>query len=1514
MRISATLLATFVILLCHSPSLKGNSADPQKRPNIVFILTDNQGAWTLGCYGNPEIRSPNIDRLAENGVLFTQAYASNPVCSPTRATYLTGLVPSQHGVHSFLSGGAMQTGPGAHSSLDEFTSLPQVLRSAGYACGLVGKWHLGGNLKPQEGLDDYWITMPHGGTSTFYDAQIIEDGEIRKEPTYLTDFWTEHATKFIDQQAGQEKPFFLFLAYNGPYALSRLLLREGQNRHAEYYSDKPMLSFSREPTHPWQYSNRDYANNPDAMRRVATEVSGVDDGVGAVMKALEKNGISDNTLVIYAADQGWVGGHGGFFGMGDHTRPSTARDGMMLVPTIWHHPPKIAKGVRSDHMVTNYDFMPTLLNYLGLGDKMPTSPPSPGKDYSPVLTQKDVDSVPAVRPVFYEYEDLRCVRTSRYKYVHRHPNGPHELYDMLDDPQEFNNLADSADHASIRGELKQQIDDFFGRYSLPKYDMWNGGGSQARIHSGVDEELAQLASVSPPDPPTDFEPMDLKVPDGYTVELVAAPPLVTHPTMGCFDDVGNLYVCNNSGVNLKNDELEEQLPNAIYKLIDSDKDGRFDRRTVFADKMTFPMGGAWHQGSLYVASPPHIWRLTDHDGDGIADERKAIAEKFGFNGNAASIHGCFFGPDGRLYWTDGYHGHEFRDEQGNITSSREGSYIFSCLPSGEDVRIHCGGGMDNPVEIDFTDAGDMLGTVNIMYHRPRVDAFTHWLHGGAYPHREKVLKEIKTTGPVLGPVHRFGHVAVSGATRYRSGTMDHRWRDNFFATFFNSGKVARLELSRSGSTFEAIQHEFVSCDDSEFHPTDVIEDADGSLLVIDTGGWFYHGCPTSQFAKPELLGGIYRIRREGMTTLVDPRGERLDWSTMPVTELMKHMHDTRRVVREHAINECVRRGESILPTIKTMITVARGDIRVRNNLVWALTRMMQDKKTANAAGEVIKVALSDYVPAIRQAACRSFGFSAGTVDPDAVIELLRDADPGVRREAAATLGRIGDVRAVKPLAEALGREMDRSEEHAVIYALIEIDQPQALVVALNDMAGTPRADTNRMRRAMTAFDQMSVDVLQPEQVIAGLESDDPQWQTAALDILARRTQWHDVAKGSLKSRLSDPAKMQSQPDITKLLIARYADDSELAAEIGRILATTQDSELQTLILAAITSADSPPLHPTWEQPLRQLVSNRSGPNRQAAITAIASINTDAFNEQLESIGGDSSSDALLRVSALAAVQNSSGELSDATFELLRDFASDATQPAASLNAVQLIAASKLKSSRLQKLAPLVATANPLQLRELVRCFGRSRDPKTIETFLASLKQAKSFLSLAPNELSDAIKRYPQEMLPQANQLLDRLSAHQSEKAARLTMLSTQLASGDAVRGRAVFFSEKAKCSSCHRIGEQGNRVGPELTRIGSNRSVNDLLESVVFPSASIVRDYDTFQVLTEDGRVLSGLMDSDSSNELVIQQASGEKVTVKRDEIEDIATMPTSLMPSALDETLSGQELADVVTYLKSLR
>ena len=451
-------------------------ADPPTRPNVVFILTDNQAPWTLGCYGNPDVRTPHIDRLAREGVRFTRCYSSNAVCSPTRATYLTGLLPSQHGVHSYLRAGESQIGPGARSAIAEFRSLPQILADAGYTCGLSGKWHLGGNLTPQAGFTS-WVTMPHGHTTTFYGAEVVEDGKVRTEPAYLTDFWTDRAVRFIGANAG--RPFFLYLAYNGPYGLGQSLRNKARNRHADYYADKELTSFPRGEPHPWLVQNKQFLNDVGAMRRYAAEVGGVDDGVGRVLAALKEHGLDDRTLVVFAADQGWCGGQHGVWGMGDHTRPLGAFDEMMHVPLIWRHPPGIPAGRRSDLLVSNYDFLPTVLDYLGLGDKAPAEPARPGRSYAGALRGHAVEWGDAV---FYEFENVRAVRTAGWKYVLRFPRGPNELYDLTADAGERENLADRPAHAETREPLARRLDEFFDRYADPKYDLRRGGRSKTPLH------------------------------------------------------------------------------------------------------------------------------------------------------------------------------------------------------------------------------------------------------------------------------------------------------------------------------------------------------------------------------------------------------------------------------------------------------------------------------------------------------------------------------------------------------------------------------------------------------------------------------------------------------------------------------------------------------------------------------------------------------------------------------------------------------------------------------------------------------------------------------------------------------------------------------------------------------------------------------------------------------------------------------------------------------------------------
>lgn len=475
-------LSAFVMLTFAAAIVAASATSAAERPpNVVLILTDNQAAWTLGCYGNRDIATPNIDRLAREGVLMRRSFSSNAVCSPTRATLLTGLIPSQHGVHSYLGAKDAQMGPEAYSTIAEFRSLPEILAAAGYECGLVGKWHLGANAKPQEGFTS-WITMPTGHTDAFYDVEIIEDGKVRREPAHLTKFWTDRAVDFLSQK--RERPFFLYLAYNGPYGLGASMLKPVKTPHAADYADKELPSFPREPMHPWQHGNKQLHNNETAMRRYAAEISNVDDGVGRIMKALDELGLADDTLVVFTADQGLSAGQNGLWAMGDHTRPLSAFDPMIHTPLIYRHPARLPAGTTSDLLVSNYDFLPTALDHLGLKAQTPTKPPLPGHSYAAALAG---DEISWNDEIFFEYENTRAIRTNKWKYVDRFPDGPKELYDLENDPEERNNLADAPEHAKPQAELDARLKAFFDKCADPQYDLSRGGKSKAarRLKQGA---------------------------------------------------------------------------------------------------------------------------------------------------------------------------------------------------------------------------------------------------------------------------------------------------------------------------------------------------------------------------------------------------------------------------------------------------------------------------------------------------------------------------------------------------------------------------------------------------------------------------------------------------------------------------------------------------------------------------------------------------------------------------------------------------------------------------------------------------------------------------------------------------------------------------------------------------------------------------------------------------------------------------------------------------------------------
>jgi len=579
----------------------------------------------------------------------------------------------------------------------------------------------------------------------------------------------------------------------------------------------------------------------------------------------------------------------------------------------------------------------------------------------------------------------------------------------------------------------------------------------------------------------------LRVAEGFTIEPVAAAPLVEHPVMAAFDDQGRLFVADHAGLNLPTDALLKQLPNKIRMLEDTDHDGRFDRSTVFADKLALPQGVAWYRGALYVASPPGIWRLEDTDGDGVADRREELVKQTGSVGTSGDLRGCFITPTGRIAWCVGRNDDAFPTRDGQPASQGRAARVFSCRPDGSDVEVFCGGGMDKSVEIAFTAEGDTLGTVTS--YNPdatRHDALVHFVHGGVYPRKDPCTSEFKRTGPLLPALRLYAAVAPSGLARLEGNAWGDAYRDNFYSTQCDTHKVLRHTLTRQGTTYQVADEDFLVSDHADFHPTDVLQDADGSLLVVDNGS------PSAQTAKAQVGGTIYRIRRRDAAPIEDPRGMKIDWDRTSDTEMADLLSDPRPAVVQRAVDFLAARGDAAIGSLATALFEST-EYPAREQAVWTLARI----GTENAM-LLLRQTLADDDAPVRQAAVHAVGDLRDKESILPLIDLVGHDEPPIRREAAAALGRLGQAAAVPALLAALAQPTDRMLEHALIYALIEINNPAAT------SQGLKHANPQVQRGALIALDQMQPEALTRDQLLPLLQSKDRALKATVEELLAKR--------------------------------------------------------------------------------------------------------------------------------------------------------------------------------------------------------------------------------------------------------------------------------------------------------------------------------------------------------------------------------------------------------------------------
>ncbi len=465
-----------------------------KQPNVLLIFVDNHPANMLGCSGNTEIHTPNLDSLAEHAVRFSEAYCPNAMCSPCRASVLTGLMPSQHGVHTWLNDSTITEWPENWSALHELPTLPELLAQAGYDTALMGKYHLGIADKPQNSFKE-WVTLQVGHVQSFYDNDMIVNGKHISYPGHSVDFFSDQAVDYISQRdQDTENPFFMFLTYPAPYGHWPSIKGEAINEFAELYKETPFHSVPREAISreliDWllvrQEKMADYhdpaeinclpqlLNDLPTLRNYYSQMSVVDAGVGRVLAALDDQGIADDTLVIYTSDHGMSLGQHGFWGHGEDTWPSNTHREANNIPLIIRPPGERFEAKVQPSLVGTTDIFATILDYAGLPS------PSPETMHSRSMRMLIEDEKPHWGDaVFMEQEETRAIRTKDWLLMRRYGptsyNFKDELYDLRNDPDERQNVINKIEHAAKLEDLSVQLDAFFSAYSNPKWNLWAGG-------------------------------------------------------------------------------------------------------------------------------------------------------------------------------------------------------------------------------------------------------------------------------------------------------------------------------------------------------------------------------------------------------------------------------------------------------------------------------------------------------------------------------------------------------------------------------------------------------------------------------------------------------------------------------------------------------------------------------------------------------------------------------------------------------------------------------------------------------------------------------------------------------------------------------------------------------------------------------------------------------------------------------------------------------------------------------
>ena len=455
----------FFVLLLVIP-LYAQRLDNRLRPNIVFILVDDLRWDELGIAGHPYVKTPNIDRIGKEGALFRNAFATTPLCSPSRASFLTGQYANTHGITDNVDRSAAS---------HKLVTFPLLLQRNGYETAFIGKWHMGNDDTARPGFDR-WVSFK--GQGTYLDPDINEDGKAIKPSGYITDILNGYAVDFIKRK--HEKPFLLYLAHkaihpevtqnnDGSVNLGDAERFIPAERHARLYEGAKIPhrpNYGKPPAGKPALQRKigdlpilgiETATRDNSILGRQRSIAAIDEGVGQILKSLKTTGELENTIIVFAGDNGYFYGEHGL-----SVERRLAYEESIRIPLLVRYPKAVSQGAVRDELALNIDLAPTLLELADV-----TAPASmQGRSLVPLLKGMH----PPWRDSFLieYYSDkvfprilkmgYKAVRNERWKYIHYlELEGMDELYDLKSDPFELKNEINDPTAVKMVEEMKKQM-------------------------------------------------------------------------------------------------------------------------------------------------------------------------------------------------------------------------------------------------------------------------------------------------------------------------------------------------------------------------------------------------------------------------------------------------------------------------------------------------------------------------------------------------------------------------------------------------------------------------------------------------------------------------------------------------------------------------------------------------------------------------------------------------------------------------------------------------------------------------------------------------------------------------------------------------------------------------------------------------------------------------------------------------------------------------------------------------